>query len=326
MENRYDKFTTRQALREKLLNTGHKKRLFDFSGNSVKELDSYRATIFELLDELDGARMRLQACEREQASLQRENKRLRASITDCQKNMPPDPALPLNESMDSLPLPARVKSLLSSAGFTALQDLFAFNIYDFLNIHGFGVKALTDVNHALFRKGLPPLSEETPANPYVYTGTQVLHDVDEPVAALKLHPHVEFLLKELGKSTVRSVLLTTANENCKIFDHRARALRYFWDALAIISFPERTVPVGVASEYGNSETLSRSPYYLRLSTYTINVLTAKDVLTVGELLVHSRESLRALTGFTFATIDPIQKKLRKHNLRLRRKGKEFITF
>lgn len=328
MKNPYESFTTRHELRQTLLETEHRKRVFDFAGNSVKELDAYRGTILELLDALDNSDDQRKALstsyERRQANLKNENVMLRDAIADFHRNTPSTPPLLTTESLDDLPISGRVKGLLRSVAFNTARDFSAFNIHDFTNIHGFGVNALTDANQALFRRGLPPIPPDYPENPYTYVEPRILREPDDSVEELHLHPHVEFMLKTRGKNTVRSVLLTPRNELHKIFHFRGRASSYLWDALTLISFPGRILPAAIASEYGNMDVLYCSPACLRLSSYTLNILTEKGILTIGDLLAHSRDSLRELTGFTFITIAPIQTQLKARNLRLRRRGKEVL--
>lgn len=180
-----------------------------------------------------------------------------------------------------------------------------------------------DVNQALFRKGLPQLSKKPDLKSYTCDESIILHDVDAPVEALKLHPHLEHMLKKRGKYTVRAVLATTQQEMNIMFDWRGHAATCLWKTLAMVIFPARAIPTAVVKEYGDNELFFRSPAYFRLSTHTMNVLTENDILIIGDLLIHSRHSLRKTTGFCFDTIDPTQRGLKKHNLRLRRMSKEF---
>lgn len=337
MDNSLNPYEERHKIRKALLEIEHKKRIFDISGISKKELDSYRSTIFVLLAELDEAADRLQelqgfygqeqvrrkSSEREVVRLEKENVFLADCIADFQKNIPPTIPLSVDGSLDELPLAERVKNLLLGAKFNTIRDLFAFTIHDFTKIPGFGKNALMDVNQALFRKGLPQLSGKPVSKPYTGGEPIILHDVNAPVEALKLHPHLEHILKKRGKYTVRAVLTTTQHEKNKMFDWRGHATTYLWKTLTMVIFPARAVPTAVVIEYGNNELFFRSPAYFRLSTHTMNVLTENDILTIGDLLIHSRHSLRKTTGFCFDTIDPIQRGLKKHNLGLRRMSKEF---
>lgn len=114
MDHCLNTYEERQKIRKALLETEHKKRIFDLSGIYPKKLESYRNTILALLAELDAAAERLQELqdfygqeqvrrkffEREVIRLEKENAFLADCIADFHKNIPPTAPLLTNGSLD----------------------------------------------------------------------------------------------------------------------------------------------------------------------------------------------------------------------------------
>ena len=336
MESQLDTYEKRNGIRKYLEQADHSRRIFDISGVNKDRLDYYRKLLLESLTALDDAdhrfreeqdtvRIEQQYYERLESYLRDEIRRLSNGIEMFHKNMPYNQELSFDGSIDELPLKKRVKKILTNVGFIAAQDLLAFNLHDFRKIPGVGDNAIDDINWLLFQNALPRLSDYYPPKPYSDSRERVLRDIDEPVESLMLHPHVEFLLKSREKHTVRSVLLMPANEELKLFPIRGQGFRYYLNILRLMSFPGRPIPAGIVSEYGTSDLFFSSPARVGMSTHSLNILTSRGILTLGDLLVHSRVTLQKLTGFSLTTLYNIQNRLKKHDLQLRRKGKEIFS-